>query len=80
MHTRLSRILSVTVVALLSAVGARIAHPLANATPPAQAGDGSLLFVENVGQFDNRARFQVRGGPTTKWRSEASRRLTVVAA
>ncbi|MEA3342222.1 MAG: SBBP repeat-containing protein, partial [Chloroflexota bacterium] len=30
----------------------------------------SLLFVENVGQFDERARFQVRGGAGTMWLAE----------
>ncbi len=37
------------------------------AAPPEVWGDGSLLFIENVGQFDPRVRFQVRGGGTTLW-------------
>ncbi len=38
--------------------------------PLADWGDGSLLFVENVGQFDPRAHFQVRGGDATLWLAE----------
>ncbi len=41
-------------------------------------GGGSLLFVENVGQFDARARFQVRGGPGTLWLTEDALWLTLV--
>jgi hypothetical protein len=43
------------------------------ATQPAQAGTqqgAGLLFVENVGQFDARARFQTRAGGFTAWLAE----------
>ena len=40
------------------------------ALPPAEQGDGSLLFIENVGQFDPRARFQIQGGLGTVWLAE----------
>ena len=42
-------------------------------------GDGSVLFIENVGQFDAHARFQVRGGPGTLWLAEDALWLTLVA-
>jgi hypothetical protein len=35
-----------------------------------QAANGSLLFIENVGQFDPIARFQVWGGGQTLWLAE----------
>ncbi len=44
-------------------------------TAPSAAG---FLFVENVGQFDPRARFQVRGGPGTLWLAEDALWLTLV--
>ena len=37
--------------------------------PPA-ANPGGLLFIENAGQFDPAARFQVWGGPSTAWLAE----------
>lgn len=44
--------------------------PGVNAIPfssPIAPGDSSLLFIENVGQFDAGARFQVRGGDRAVW-------------
>lgn len=40
--------------------------------------DGGLMFIENVGQFDARARFQVRGGAGTLWLAEDGLWLTLV--
>lgn len=37
-----------------------------------------ILFIENVGQWDAAARFQVRGGASTMWLSENAIWLTVV--
>jgi uncharacterized repeat protein (TIGR01451 family) len=39
---------------------------------------GGLMFIENVGQLDARARFQVRGGPGTLWLAEDALWLTLV--
>jgi hypothetical protein len=69
MDAKISRILLIAVVVLLSAVGAPPAHPSAADALP-EPGDGSLQFIENVGQFDNRVRFQVRGGPAMMWLTE----------
>ncbi|MEA3308830.1 MAG: hypothetical protein U9Q70_04875 [Chloroflexota bacterium] len=44
-----------------------------------EGGDGSVLFIENVGQFDARARFQVRGGAGTLWLTEDALWLTLIA-
>jgi hypothetical protein len=38
-----------------------------------------LMFIENVGQFDQRARFQVRGGDATLWLAEGGLWVTVGA-
>jgi len=37
-----------------------------------------VMFIENVGQFDERARFQVRGGMGTMWLTEDAIWITVV--
>ena len=42
------------------------------------SGDGSLVFIENAGQFDARARFQVRGGPGTLWLAGDALWLTLI--
>ncbi|MGC9399936.1 MAG: hypothetical protein ACP5HM_12470 [Anaerolineae bacterium] len=77
---KISRTLMVVLIVLLSVAGTPVAHPLAAGPPPPWgAGDGSLLFVENVGQFDARARFQVRGGPATLWLAEDALWVTVMA-
>jgi len=77
MHAKISRILLIAVVVFLSAIDAPTAQPSSAATPSAGPGYGSLLFVENVGQFDERARFQVRGGPGTLWLAEDALWLTL---
>jgi hypothetical protein len=42
-----------------------------DATATEQAFRSSpVMFIENVGQFDDRARFQVRGGMGTMWLAE----------
>jgi len=37
-----------------------------------------VMFIENVGQFDERARFQVRGAIGTMWLTEDAIWITVV--
>jgi len=37
-----------------------------------------VMFIENVGQFDERARFQIRGGPGTMWLAEDAIWITIV--
>ena len=39
---------------------------------------GEMTFIENVGQFDERARFQVQGGGGTLWLTEDALWLTVL--
>ena len=53
----------------------------ARALRPVEAGDdnGSLLFVENVGQFHPDARFQVRGAGATLWLAEDALWITLAA-
>ncbi|HHY55624.1 MAG TPA: hypothetical protein GYA08_09315 [Chloroflexi bacterium] len=50
----------VVVIVISLAVG----NPAAQASPP---GDNSLLFVENIGQFDPSVRFLARVGDETLW-------------
>ena len=77
MHTKLSRALLIAAVVFLSAIGAPTARPSSAATPSTELGDVSLQFIENIGQFDERARFQVRGGPATMWLAEDALWLTL---
>ena len=44
--------------------------------PPSQA-TSSLLFVENVGQFDPRVRFQLRGDDAVLWVTDEALWITV---
>ena len=37
------------------------------------------MFIENVDQFDERARFQVRGGPGTMWLTDDAIWITLGA-
>ena len=47
-------------------------------TVPGQAPRSSpIMFIENVGQFANGARFQVRGGSDTMWLAEDAMWITV---
>jgi len=39
---------------------------------------GSLMFIENVGQFDERARFQVRGGDRMIWLADDALWITLL--
>ena len=58
------------VVALL-APGMILAQPAApQAAPAPEAQAGSMLFVENAGQWPAAARFQVWGGMGTTWLAE----------
>ena len=40
--------------------------------------NAGTLFIENVGQFADGARFQVRGGPATMWLSEDALWMTLL--
>ncbi len=73
---------SVLLVVLLPATGMLSpAQPIAGAAPPPSGwGDGSLLFVENVGQFHPEARFQVRGSNATLWLAEDGLWITLAPA
>ncbi|MEA3341212.1 MAG: hypothetical protein U9R15_14710, partial [Chloroflexota bacterium] len=68
--------LTLSLTLLLIAGSSPQAQTAARAALPAHVQEGtpsqdsSLLFVENVGQFDERARFQVRGGAGTMWLAE----------
>ena len=71
MNANASRLMLIAAVVFLSTVGAPNARPAAADAPTVgEEGDSALRFVENVGQFDERARFQVLGGPATTWLSE----------
>jgi hypothetical protein len=50
-----------------SSVPDRVSDRIPTAAEPQNA---STMFIENVGQFDDGARFQVRGGASTLWLSE----------
>ena len=56
-----------TVLTVVGWAGSPVAPAGQEVPLPHGWGDGSLLFVENVGQFDPRARFQVYGGDGTLW-------------
>ena len=67
------------VVALL-APGMILAQPAApQAAPAPEAQAGSMLFVENAGQWPDAARFQVWGGPGTMWLAKDAIWITMVA-
>lgn len=71
-------------VLLFALVGASFARPLLalvdpNTSAETSSGDGSLLFIENVGQFPAGARFQVWGGAESLWLAEDALWLTVAA-
>jgi uncharacterized repeat protein (TIGR01451 family) len=81
MYATSSRILLIAVIVLLSTIQASTVHPSTAVTSlSAEPGDGSLLFIENVGQFNERARFQVRGIPGTIWVTEDALWITRIAA
>ncbi|MCX6032113.1 MAG: SBBP repeat-containing protein [Chloroflexi bacterium] len=69
---------------IFALVGAAFAGPLAarvdhHAPFEASDGDGSLLFIENVGQFPAGARFQVWGSTESLWLAEDALWLTLAA-
>ena len=76
LYTMIARCLLVGVAAAVLGV-----WPLANAPALADerepAADEPFLFVENVGQFDAGARFQMWGGPGTVWLAEDGLWITV---
>jgi uncharacterized repeat protein (TIGR01451 family) len=77
MNTRGLRNLSALVLTPLLALSAiRAAPPDAAYTSPASQGF-PLMFVENVGQFDERARFQVHGGPGVLWLADDALWITL---
>ncbi len=53
-------------------------QPAALASADDATSSAPLLFIENVGQFDARARFQVRGASETLWLAEDAIWITVV--
>ena len=58
-----------------SVVPARVSDRVPTAAEPQNA---STMFVENVGQFDERARFQMRGGNGTLWLAEDAMWMSIV--
>ncbi|MBK9055505.1 MAG: SBBP repeat-containing protein [Chloroflexi bacterium] len=61
---------------LLSVTSPRFA---AAALPPITPPTSSAMFIENVGQFAERARFQVQGSPGTLWLADDALWLTLLA-
>ena len=57
---------------------APVALPVPSAERAAEASGDGLLFIENAGQFDPAARFQVWGGGQTLWLAEDALWLTIV--
>ncbi len=57
----------------------RLPLDVSSSPPPTRGGEASLLFVENVGQFDPEARFQVLGSGATLWLAEDALWLTLAA-
>jgi hypothetical protein len=72
------------VVAMVTMVPPSFARETTTLPPAshAQVADtlhsASLMFIENVGQFDEGARFQVRGGDSTIWLAEDAIWVTVL--
>jgi hypothetical protein len=67
--------------AWLEAAQSQLAAPVALASAPDRVStalrSAPLMFIENVGQFDQRARFQVRGGDAILWLAEDGLWVTV---
>ncbi|HXF70146.1 MAG TPA: hypothetical protein VNK89_10095, partial [Thermoflexus sp.] len=65
-------ILALALSAPMTARGATARSPVSEAASKADAtfSSNALLFIENVGQFDPRARFQVPAGDRTLWLTE----------
>jgi len=91
---RLMLIIALLATLVSSSLGAAAptgATPVATAEPPAPSAawpaparveaaldSGPVMFIENVGQFDPCARFQVRGGERTIWLTEDGIWVTVL--
>jgi hypothetical protein len=80
---RKSRLLAGRILLACALAVVALAPPLAHAqSPPPRAPEiaasSSLLFIENVGQFDPAARFLVRGGGATLWLAQDALWLTVM--
>ena len=84
------RFLATTLLALLLTGGAQSsvaqsqqAAKAASASEPSQVTEAfrssPVMFIENVDQFDERARFQVRGGPGTMWLTDDAIWITLGA-
>ena len=80
-------LVSMALLALLVPSGAQLtaarmqtaSAPAPNRARVAEALRSSpLMFIENVGQFDERARFQVRGGMGTMWLAEDALWITLL--
>ena len=72
--------LSALLIVALLAPGMILAQPAApQAAPAPEAQAGSMLFVENAGQWPDAARFQVWGGTGTTWLAEDAIWITMVA-
>ena len=71
---------SVFLIVALLAPGIILAQPAApQAAPAPETQAGSMLFVENAGQWPAAARFQVWGaGPGTTWLAEDAIWITMV--
>jgi hypothetical protein len=77
-------VLGITLIGLSqTAPGLVQGGPVASTTPaparvPEALRSSPVMFIENVGQFPNGARFQVRGGTGTMWLAEDAIWITVL--
>lgn len=76
---------AITLTTLISLIYLAVGRPFltyASATPDTATTDDSqqvpLMFIENVGQFDARARFQARNADATLWLTEDAIWITVI--
>ena len=70
--------LSTLDLAPTQATVSQVASPVPSAERAAEASSDGLLFIENAGQFDPAARFQLWGGRQTVWLAEDALWLTIV--
>lgn len=72
--------LATLIVLLLSLGGGEVTREMERAKPisAADLSSSPVRFIENVGQFDARARFQGQGGSTTFWLTKNGLWLTRV--
>ena len=91
MHRTTMRLLTAMMLALVMLDGVWLAGAQSRPSPrvaPAIAPDRAqvaqtlhsspVMFIENVGQFDKRARFQVRGDTSTMWLADDAIWITVM--